>query len=87
MDDLDKIILSAANSDWQKTAMIISKVFDSPALKGTKPEAQIIAERIYVLVDGGKLKVNGNIRRWRDSNVRLVDKTVDQARVFLNKRI
>ena len=72
MHDLDKIILSLVNNEWQKTAMIISKVFDAPALKGSKPEAQIIAERIYALIDSGKLKVNGNMRRWRDSNVRLV---------------
>ncbi len=72
MDDLDKIILSVASSEWQKTAIIISKVFDAPAFTDKKPEAQIIAEHIYVLIDNGKLTVKGNMRRWRDSNVRLV---------------
>ncbi len=71
-DNLDSAILSAANSEWQKTAVIISKVFDAPSVKDTKPNAQIIAERIVILVDNGKLSAKGNIRRWRDSSVKLV---------------
>ena len=71
-DNLDSAILSAASGEWQKTAMIISKVFDAPSIKGTNPNAQTIAERIVILVDSGKLSTKGNIRRWRDSSVKLV---------------
>ena len=71
-DNLDNIILSVVNNEWQKTAMIISKVFDSPDFSKKDNTAQSIAERIYVLIDNGKLAVKGNMRRWRDSSVRLV---------------
>ena len=71
-NDIDGLILSAASEEWQKTALMISKVFDDPAFDKDKDTAQSVAERIYTLVDGGKLEASGNIRRWRDSNVRLV---------------
>ncbi len=69
---IDALVLSAASGEWQKTALLISKVFDDPAFSTEKDTAQSVAERIYTLVDDGKLEANGNVRRWRDSNVRLV---------------
>ena len=42
------------------------------AVDKDKYKAQNIAERLYVLVDNGKLEAQGNMRRWRESNVRLV---------------
>jgi len=73
-ETLDGLILSAATKDWQKTAVLISKVFDDPAFDKANNTAQIVAERLYILLDSGKLEATGNIRRWRDSNVRLVKK-------------
>lgn len=70
-DDLDSIILSSASADWQKTALLISKVFDALKAQGKDIPAQAIAERIYVLADAKSLTTTGNIRRWRDSNVRV----------------
>ncbi len=70
-DDIDTMILSAASSQWQKTALVISKVFDDPKFDKGTLNSQNVAERIYALVDGGKLSSTGNIRRWRDSNVKL----------------
>lgn len=73
---IDALILSAATNEWAKVAVLISKVFEAPDLsddlKGMEDLAQKIAERIYILVDSGKLGVHGNMRRWRDGEVRLI---------------
>jgi hypothetical protein len=71
-DTIDKLVLAAAGNEWVKTAVLISKVFDAPALKGIDGLGQIVAERIYILVDHGRLEAKGNMRRWRDSEIRLV---------------
>ena len=71
-ETIDKIILSAAASkEWQKVAMVISKVFDNPEFKEAEATAQDVANRIRVLVEDNKLEATGNIRRWRDSTIRL----------------
>lgn len=71
--ELDALILAAASNEWQKTALVISKVFDDPAFDKDKATGQIIAMRIYELVDNKALVSTGNIRRWRDSNVKLAE--------------
>ena len=71
-ETIDALILSAATTEWQKVAVIISKVFDAPALTNKDGLGQMIAERVYVLVDNGRLAVQGNMRRWRDGAVKLV---------------
>ncbi len=70
-DKIDALILSAAVDEWTKVAVMISKVFDDPALQGLDNLGQSVAERIYILVDAGQLDVQGNMRRWRDGAVRL----------------
>ncbi len=70
-EDIDSLILSAATADWLKIAVMISKVFEDPALQGIDNPGQAIAERIYILVDNGRLDSQGNMRRWRDGEVRL----------------
>ncbi len=78
-EDIDSLILSAATADWLKIAVMISKVFEDPALQGIDNLGQAIAERIYILVDNGRLEAQGNMRRWRDSEVRLIEKDKDGA--------
>jgi len=73
VNDIDALILSAVNGEWQKTALVISKVFDDPAFDKGKDTAQSVAERIYALIDTAKIEATGNIRRWRDSHVRLAE--------------
>ncbi len=73
-DTIDQMILSAANAEWQKTALVISKVFDCPEFDKDALNSQNVAERIYALIEAGALISTGNIRRWRDSNVKLADK-------------
>jgi hypothetical protein len=73
-ETIDALILSAASGKWQKVAIVISKVFDDPAFDGAGMSAQNVAEQLYILVDNGQLAVQGNMRRWRDGQVRLVEK-------------
>lgn len=73
-EDIDALIMDAANEHWTKIAVIISKVYDAFEAQGAElPEtlAQDIAQRLYILVDNGRLDVQGNMRRWRDADVRL----------------
>lgn len=74
-EKIDALIMAAASEHWTKIAVIISKVYDdfeTQGLEFTKALAQDIAERLYILVDAGRLDVQGNMRRWRDGDVRLV---------------
>ncbi|HRQ61626.1 MAG TPA: DUF3658 domain-containing protein [Alphaproteobacteria bacterium] len=71
MSKIDPLILAAVTPEWTKTAVLISKVFDSPSFDKTGLSAQDVAERLYVLIDNGQLDVKGNMRRWRDSEVKV----------------
>lgn len=70
-ETLDTIILSMMSEEWQKIAVLISKVFDDPAYDEAEKSAQIVAERIYALIDANTLKASGNMRRWRECSVKL----------------
>lgn len=72
-ETIDQMIFAAATKDWQKTALVISKVFENPDFAGQNLSSQNVAERIYALVEAAKLQSTGNIRRWRDSNVKLAE--------------
>ncbi|MCK5384866.1 MAG: hypothetical protein KAJ29_04765 [Alphaproteobacteria bacterium] len=73
--NLDALILAAATKEPQKTAVLISKIFDDSSFDKENSTAQDVANRIRVLVEDGKLEAAGNIRRWRDSTVRLLGKS------------
>ncbi len=73
----DTLILAAASAHFTKIAVIIAKVYDAFEEQGqelTKDLAHKIAERIYILVDNGALEAQGNMRRWRDADVKLLQK-------------
>jgi hypothetical protein len=65
---LDALILSSVNGRWQKVAKII-RVVSERAADGTNFDA--IAARIRALVDDGKLQAEGDLSRWRHSEIRL----------------
>lgn len=69
---LEGMILAACSNEWQKIAVVISSVFDAPEFDKEKNTAAEIAERIYIMVDSGKLDVSGNMRRWRNGAVKLL---------------
>ena len=71
-EKIDALVLSVATAEWGKVALVISKVFECEGFAELGVSAQDVAERLYILVDAGQLSVQGNMRRWRDSDVKLV---------------
>jgi hypothetical protein len=71
--DLDAIIFSLLNPQWQKTAMVValaSKHCEQVALPIAGEE---IAARLQVLSDTDRIEGIGDLRKWRHSEVRLKD--------------
>jgi hypothetical protein len=74
-DAIDQAILSmlsASEGRWRKVAMVISRVADG--MSNDLPEADerydLVAQRIEALVGDGHLMAQGNIKKWRFSEVR-----------------
>ncbi|HKS37279.1 MAG TPA: DUF3658 domain-containing protein [Verrucomicrobiae bacterium] len=71
--EIDDAILSSIEARWQKVAAVISRA--AKKLYGDLPDGEesykMIAERIEVLVESGRLEAPGDITRWRFSEVRL----------------
>jgi hypothetical protein len=65
--------LSAADGQWKKVAMVIARVAET--MGKDLPEGddgyQLVARRVEVLVNEGRLVAQGNIQNWRFSEVRL----------------
>jgi len=72
-DQLDALILSAANSRWQKVARIIGSVEGELENIKQAVDSEGIADRVQVLVATGRLESKGNLSRPRHSEVRLPD--------------
>jgi len=71
-DTIDALILSTATGEWVKINVIIAAVFDAPEFAGLDCSAQDVAARLYILVDNGQLAVQGNMRRWREGEVKKI---------------
>jgi hypothetical protein len=71
-EQLEKEILLMSKSSWQKVAMVIARVMHekNPGVPKER-EAALVFERIEALVLTGKLEAQGDIRKWRFSEVRL----------------
>jgi hypothetical protein len=69
---LDEAILASVGERWTKVAMVIVKVADAmaDALPPEDDGYQIIWQRIEDLVLNGRLIAQGNIEKWRFSEVR-----------------
>jgi Protein of unknown function len=69
---LDAIILECATAEWCKVAMLIARATDAARAASLDASAQVIAAHIYALAEARRLDVQGNVRRWRASEVRRV---------------
>ena len=72
--ELDRIILSFCSEHWQKVARIVGKTYDVLEERGIAiagDTADKMDERMAALVGSGRLEAQGNIKRWRYSEVRL----------------
>lgn len=69
---IDEVILSITQASWRKVALVIFKVADT--LGSDLPEGDarynLVAKRIESLVRDGRLLAQGDIKKWRHSEVR-----------------
>ena len=65
-------ILSVAGGRWRKVAMVISRVADrmDNDLPDGDDRYELVAKRIEGLVRDGRLVAQGDIKKWRFSEVR-----------------
>ena len=69
--DLDNAIFSALTSRWQKTAMVISKTLKQCETLALPVDEEVVGVRIRALAEAGRLEGEGDLRKWRYSEVRL----------------
>ena len=69
---IDEVILSVAEASWKKVAFVISKVADTMGRDLPEGDARygVVAKRIEILVRGGRLLAQGDIKKWRHSEIR-----------------
>ncbi|GLH77019.1 hypothetical protein SSBR45G_19270 [Bradyrhizobium sp. SSBR45G] len=68
--ELDELIFSLLKPDWRKTAMILAMA--SPRCEELALSLKIVAARIRALAEAGRIDHQGDLRRWRASEVRLM---------------
>jgi hypothetical protein len=69
-ESLDALVLEIADAEWRKVAVFIAMVIDVAKAGGLETSGQLVAQRIYALVETGALAAKGNVRRWRAGEVR-----------------
>jgi hypothetical protein len=69
---IDKVILSVTEASWRKVASVIIKVADTMGSDLPEGDAgyNLVAKRIEILIRGGRLLAQGDINKWRRSEVR-----------------
>ena len=71
---IDEAILSVTPTRWVKVAFVIATV-EMRFRKNLRQDIEfdLIAERVEALIQEGRLAVQGNVKRWRHSEVRKLD--------------
>ena len=69
--DFDRVILSALNAQWRKTARIVGNVSEQYRSLGIDLDPAIVAARLRTMADSGLIESAGDLRKWRFSEVRL----------------
>jgi hypothetical protein len=71
--EIDSAIHSVAQASWRKVAVVVVKAAESlgPALPNGDPGYEMVAKRVEALVKAGRLASQGELSRWRHSEVRL----------------
>ena len=67
---IDEAILSVTPATWVKVAFVVGMV-DRTLPEGI--DLDLIAERIESLIQGNRLVAQGNVKKWRHSEVRRCD--------------
>ena len=69
--DLDNAIFSALTSRWQKTAMVIGNALKYCITLAIPVDEEVVGVRIRALAEAGRLEGEGDLRKWRYSEMRL----------------
>jgi uncharacterized protein DUF3658 len=69
--DIDVIIFSVMKPRFQKVAMVIIQSLKRCEELGLPVDDQVIAARLRLLADAGRIEGAGDLRKWRFSEVRL----------------
>jgi hypothetical protein len=69
--DLDSTIFSALKLRWQKTAMVISRALERCETLALPVDAEVVGVRIQALAEAARLESQGDLRKWRYSELRL----------------
>jgi hypothetical protein len=69
---IDEVILSVTEVSWRKVASVIIKVTDKMGSDLPEGDAgyNLVAKHIEILVRDGRLLAQGDIKKWRYSEVR-----------------
>jgi Protein of unknown function len=72
-DDIDQLLLSFSDTDWQKVAKIIGNTLKALEHRGVQMHVSVtdqVDARMAALAGSGQLEAQGNIKRWGYSEVR-----------------
>jgi hypothetical protein len=69
--DVDKLIFAALRENWRKVAMIVGNVFQTCETRSIPLSDEVIAARIQELAEAERIESQGNLTKWRYSEVRL----------------
>lgn len=69
----DDLIVGCATGEWVKIAVLIYLATDAAKAANIDAPPQVIATRIYALTENGRLASRGNVRRWRQGEVKKGD--------------
>jgi hypothetical protein len=69
--DVDKLIFAALKENWRKVAMIVANVSQTCEIHSIPLSDEVIAARIQELAENGRIESQGNLTKWRYSEVRL----------------
>ena len=70
---IDDAVLAVADEHWHKIAMMIIRAAERLGSELPEGDAghRLVAQRIAALVEDGRLIAQGDISKWRHSEVRL----------------
>lgn len=71
--DFDRVILSELSQHWRKTARIVGNVSEQYRTRGIDLDPAIAAARLMAMTKDGLIEAQGDLRKWRYSEVRLKD--------------
>jgi hypothetical protein len=69
--DIDQIIFSVLNLQWRKTAMVVGNALTRCRQLDLPISAEMLGARVQALAESDRLESQGDLRKWRHSEVRL----------------